>query len=106
MEPRIARETFTPAGPISFIHLTEDGPVHLLVKESKSGWVSIHWSRHLAGSWTFKTMDEANAHVLQRFEYLYPGHRCSQDCRPASAAVLHESDDLWGMICEQAHQAP
>jgi hypothetical protein len=50
--------------PISFIHQTSDGPVHLLVKNSKLGWDSFHWERNLGGAWTFNTLGEANQYVL------------------------------------------
>src|ERR1700694_2119932 len=41
------------SGPISFIHQTRDGPVHLLVKASARGWESLHWGYRVAGTWTF-----------------------------------------------------
>jgi len=75
--------------------------VHLLVRPSKGGWVSIHWSKHLAGGWTFKTMEEANENVLHRFDTLYADHTCSEGCGPAGVIALHESDDFWGMIPEE-----
>jgi hypothetical protein len=86
--------------PISFIHQTSDGPVHLLVKNSKLGWDSFHWGRNLAGAWTFNTLGEANQYVLRQFRKLYYAHRCSGACRPVNAITLHRYDDPWGMIRE------
>jgi hypothetical protein len=86
--------------PVSFIHQTGDGPVHLLVRASRVGWDSLHWGRRLAGTWTFPTMAEANEYVLRRFQDLYYGHRCNAACRPVDAISSHKSDDLWGIIQE------
>lgn len=86
--------------PVSFIHQTGDGLVHLLVKASHAGWDSLHWSKRQAGAWTFRTMTEANEYVLRRFREQYHGHRCTAACGPVDAISLHKSDDLWGMIPE------
>ena len=86
--------------PVSFIHQTGDGPVHLLVRASRVGWDSLHWGKRLAGSWTFPTMVEANEYVLRRFQELYLGHRCSPSCGPVDVISSHKSDDLWGIIRE------
>ena len=86
--------------PVSFIHQTGDGPVHLLVRASRVGWDSLHWGKRLAGTWTFPTMGEANEYVLRRFQELYYGHRCSASCGPVDALSSHKSDDLWGIIPE------
>ena len=100
MEPRSDRAKIELDRPLSFIHQTGDGPVHLLVKSSKLGWDSIHWGRNIAGAWTFKTMAEANHYVLRRFRKLYHGHRCSGACRQVNILALHKYDDPWGMIQE------
>ena len=86
--------------PVSFIHQTRDGPVHLLVKASRAGWDSLHWGKRLAGAWTFPTMTEANEYVLRRFRELYFGHRCTAACGPVDTISRHKSSDLWGMIRE------
>ena len=86
--------------PISFIHQTGDGPVHLLVKASRLGWDSLHWGKRLAGGWTFPTMGEANEYVLGRFQELYCGHRCTTACGPVDSVTCHKSGDWWGMIRE------
>ena len=86
--------------PVSFIHQTGDGPVHLYVRATRAGWDSLHWSKRQAGTWTFPTMAEANEYVLRRFRELYLGHRCTDACRPVDAISLHKSDDFWGMIPE------
>lgn len=95
-----AAQTFACAEPLSFIHHTEDGPVHLLVRPSKAGWRALHRGRNEAGTWTFSTLPEANEHLLCFFEKLYLGHRCSPACGPVNAIDVHKSDDLWGMIQE------
>jgi len=86
--------------PVSFIHQTREGQVHLLVRASRAGWDSLHWGKRLAGAWTFPTMAEANEYVLRRFRELYYGHRCTPACGPVDAISLHKSSDLWGMIRE------
>src|SRR5271154_6978780 len=70
------------AEPVSFVHQTRDGPVHLLVRASRAGWDSLHWGKRLAGAWTFPTMAEANDYALRRFRDLYLGHRCTAACGP------------------------
>jgi hypothetical protein len=98
MQPCTAQPTIGCAEPISLIHYTEDGAVHLLVRPSKAGWRAFHWGRKEAGTWTFNTLQEANGHLLRFFEKLYSGHRCAPACGPVDAIDAHKSDDLWGMI--------
>jgi len=100
MQPQAARHAFASAEPISFIHHTGDGPLHLLVRPSKAGWRAFHWGRNEAGTWTFSSVQEANEHLLRVFEKLYSGHRCSPACGPVDDIDAHKSDDLWGMIQE------
>jgi hypothetical protein len=100
MPTSAVQQTIACAEPVSFIHHTDDGPVHLLARPSKGGWRAFHWGRQEAGTWTFNTLQEANEHLLQFFEKLYFGHRCSAACGPVDAIEIHKSDDLWGMIRE------
>jgi hypothetical protein len=95
-----AARTKTDSTPISFVHETKDGPVHLLVKESDKGWEALHWGRKVAGRWTLNTMAQANQCVLRVFGELYGGHQCSAACRPVETVASHKSDDRWGMIRE------
>ena len=100
MRTSTAQQPVVCAEPLSFIHHTNDGPIHLLVRPSKTGWRAFHWGRNEAGTWTFSTLQEANEHLLCFFEKLYPGHRCSAACGAVRAIDVHKSDDLWGMIQE------
>jgi hypothetical protein len=84
--------------PISFIHETRDGLVHLLVKPSKSGWVALYWGSRVAGAWPCATLAQANENVLRCFRNIYFGHKCAEACRPADTLAEHKSDDLWGMV--------
>jgi hypothetical protein len=84
--------------PLSFIHDTVDGPVHLLVKPSNNGWQALHWGHKAGGAWTFSSVAEANEHALHWFDELYHGHRCSSACGPVDTIARHKSDDPWGMI--------
>jgi len=86
--------------PVSFIHQTSDGPVHLVVRASKAGWMALFWDRKEAEAWTFRTMAEANQSVLLHFREVYLAHRCSAGCGPVDVVALHKSDDVWGMIRE------
>lgn len=88
----IARE------PISFIHETRDGRVHLLVKPAQSGWIALYWGSRVAGAWPCATLAQANENVLRCFRNIYVSHKCSEACRPADTVAAHESDDLWGML--------
>lgn len=84
--------------PLSVIHDTGDGPVHLLVKPSNNGWQALHWGHKVGGAWTFSTVAEANEHALHWFDELYYGHRCSSACGRVDTIARHKSDDPWGMI--------
>jgi hypothetical protein len=101
MEPRNDPYRIASSGPISFIHQTRNGPVHLLVRPSRAGWVSLHWDSKEAGTWTFKTLAEANENLLRHFRKLYSGHVCSAACRSVDAIEIHKSGDLWGLIEEE-----
>jgi len=98
MEHCQARQAIDIGEPISFIHHTDDGPVHLLVKASKARWKAIHWGRQEAGVWTFNTLQEANEHVLRFFQRLYFAHKCSSACGPVDSIDRHKAHDRWGMI--------
>ena len=100
MQPSAAQQAMACAEPISFIHDTGDGSVHLLVRPSKAGWRAFHWGPKEAGTWTFSTLQEANQHLLRFFGKLYFGHQCSAACGRVNAIDTHKSDDLWGMIQE------
>ena len=84
--------------PISFIHHTRDGLVHLLVRASKSGWVALYWGSRVAGAWPSATLAEANENVLRCFRNIYFGHQCSEACQPADSLAVHKSNDLWGIM--------
>ncbi|HXI43083.1 MAG TPA: hypothetical protein VNH18_35655 [Bryobacteraceae bacterium] len=100
MQPCAAQQAIFCTEPISIIHDTDEGPVHLFVLPSKAGWRAFHWSPREAGTWTFSTLQEANEHLLRFFGNLYSGHRCSLACGPVDGIDAHKSDDLWGMIRE------
>lgn len=100
MELSRNRRNFQFGRPVSFIHVTGDGPFHLLVRATTAGWDSLHWGPRLAGAGTFKTLQEANEYVLRRFQALYYGHRCSTGCVSVDGAAIHKYDDPWGMIPE------
>lgn len=100
MQPQAAGQAIACTQPISVIHYTGDGAVHLLVRPSKAGWQALHWGPNEAGTWTFNTLDEANWHLVRFFEKLYSRHCCSSACGPVDAIDAHKSDDLWGMIRE------
>jgi hypothetical protein len=67
--------------PVSFIHDTEDGPIHLLVSSDKKGaWIARHWGHQLAGIRLYKTLAAANRGVRQTFRELFPEHVCTRRC--------------------------
>ncbi|MBZ5591520.1 MAG: hypothetical protein LAP39_04745 [Acidobacteriia bacterium] len=86
------------SAPISFIHQTKDGPVHLLVKAANSGWLALYWGSRVAGTWPCATLAQANENVLRCFRNIYFAHQCSNACGPVDALAAHKSDDVWGMI--------
>jgi hypothetical protein len=98
MQAGLQRERVECSAPVSFIHHTGDGAVHLLVKPTKNGWAALHWSSQGAGAWTFKTLAEANENVLRLFQETYQGHRCSAGCGPVDTIDRHKCDDLWGIL--------
>jgi hypothetical protein len=84
--------------PISFIHQTKDGPVHLLVRQGKAGWIALYWGTRVAGTWPSATLAEANENVVRCFRNIYFGHQCSDACGPVDVVTAHKSDDVWGMV--------
>ncbi|MBZ5596435.1 MAG: hypothetical protein LAP39_29690 [Acidobacteriia bacterium] len=84
--------------PISFIHQTKDGLVHLLVRAVKKRWVAMYWDSEVAGISPCATLAEANETVLRCFRNICLGHQCSTACGPVDDIGVHKSDDLWGMI--------
>ncbi len=70
------------AGPISAVHATKDGPIHLQVTRTARGtWLARHWGRELDGGWEFDTVEEANEWNLRSFAEMYPEHRCTGRCQ-------------------------
>lgn len=73
--------------PMSFIHDTEDGLIHLwAAKANAGGWNARFWGGQLAGGAHFKTLEEALNHLSRRFAEMFPEHVCSIGCG-ASGAV-------------------
>jgi anti-sigma factor RsiW len=68
--------------PVDFIHATEVGPVHLLVRQSgDQGWEAL-MSGQLLHRARIATLDAANELVLRSFEELFPNHECTDQCGP------------------------
>ena len=84
--------------PISFVHQTSDGLVHLVVKPARSGWVALYWGSRVAGTWPSATLAEANENVQRCFRNIYFAHQCSEACRPVDTLAAHKCDDLWGIL--------
>lgn len=82
--------------PVSFIHDTEDGPIHLLTLPDKDGgWKALHWGTTLSGGRHFRTMVKANVHLLQSFAELFPDHVCTLRCGTAEkVAQLRAAADM------------
>ena len=67
--------------PVSFVHQTEDGPVHLWASPDEAGgWKARMWGHQLAGARRFPDVAEANRHLRESFARMFPGHRCSGGC--------------------------
>ena len=74
--------------PVSLVHQTEDGPVHLWASPDKeSGWKARIWGQQLAGAHRFQTLVEANRHLLDSFARMFPDHRCSAGCEQLDEAA-------------------
>lgn len=87
--------------PIDMIHEAPDGPVRVLVKKSKTGWLLLHWGASLAGRYPLKTQIEANAHAVRIFREMFPEHRCTTLCRSsAQSPLLSEMDNNWNIAQE------
>jgi hypothetical protein len=68
--------------PVSFVHQTGDGPVHLwAVPDQEGGWRARIWGRQLAGARRFATMAEANQYLRESFAQMFHGHQCGGGCR-------------------------
>jgi hypothetical protein len=74
--------------PVSLVHQTEDGSVHLWASPDKHGdWKARIWGQQLAGARRFPTLAEANQHLLDAFAQMFPGHICSGACERLDAAA-------------------
>ena len=83
------------------IHDTQDGPVRVVVKKSKTGWLSLHWGASLAGRYPLKTEVEANAHTVRIFRELFPEHHCTRLCgSSAQSPLLSRMDNNWNIAQE------
>lgn len=70
------------AVPLNCTHLTEDGPIRLLVKRTKKNeWTASFSGPTLEGSRRFKTLREANEYLLKCFDLMFPRHRCTKKCK-------------------------
>ena len=71
--------------PVSFIHDTEDGQVHLWASsDDEGGWNARFWGRELAGARHFDTVAKANAYLRDSFTEMFPEHRCTEQCGTAT----------------------
>jgi hypothetical protein len=94
--PRCAEivEDIRAALPVSLVHQTEDGPVHLSTSPDKEGgWKARIWGRQLAGARRFQTLAEANRHLLDSFARMFPHHLC--EAAQESAATGMQFWDYW-----------
>jgi len=74
--------------PVSVVHQTEDGPVHLWASPNKEGdWRARIWGRQLAGARRFATMGETNRHLLDSFARMFPEHVCTTACMELDRAA-------------------
>lgn len=74
--------------PVSVVHQTEDGPVHLWASPGPEGnWKARIWGQQLGGTQQFRTLAEANRHLIESFSQMFPDHVCSSGCVPLDAAA-------------------
>jgi hypothetical protein len=85
--------------PISLIHDTEDGMVHLWASEAKEGgWNARFWGEALAGAAHFGTVEEANAHLARCFAEMFPAHVCTEACGTPGAVAARNAADARGLF--------
>jgi len=79
---------FSAQEPISVVHQTEDGPVHLWSLPGQEGcWKARIWGRQLAGTEQFGSLAEANRHLIESFAEMFSEHVCSSGCMPLDAVA-------------------
>jgi len=66
--------------PLSFVHDTADGFIHLKVERRGRKWVARHWGEHLEGMRECASIREANAYSVASFQEMFPEHRCTDRC--------------------------
>jgi hypothetical protein len=88
--------------PVSVVHQTEDGPVHLWASpDQEGGWKAQIWGQQLAGARRFQTLPEANRYLLDSFARMFPEHECKGGCQhldeaaQATAAARMQFWDYW-----------
>ena len=86
VELLVARE------PLSLIHDTEDGPIHLWTLPDKDGaWEACFWGIELAGTRRFRTMAQANSYLLGSFARMFPTHSCTDRCRTGAEVAQRKA---------------
>lgn len=71
--------------PIAFTHHTTHGPILLQATASREGnWIARIFGRQLNWASPFRSLQEANEHLLCSFAELMPEHRCNGRCAPTN----------------------
>jgi hypothetical protein len=67
--------------PVSVVHATTSGIVHLLVTYSKDGgWNARMWGADLTILRRFSALNDANRFLMKNFARHYPKHQCTPQC--------------------------
>ncbi len=68
--------------PLDYTHQTELGPIRLGAFPKEDQWEALISGSTIEYGRTCDTVQEANRFLLQGFEELFPGHRCTEQCGP------------------------
>lgn len=69
------------ADPLDETHATDAGPARLRVEQGQRGqWTAVFSGGGVELCEHFRTVFEANAFLLGRFQSLFPTHRCGDGC--------------------------
>jgi anti-sigma factor RsiW len=79
------------ARPMDETHVTESGPIRLRVEQSqRDEWMAVFSGGGVELSERFGTAFEANAFLLQRFQEMFPLHRCGERCGATDMQPPHD----------------
>ena len=80
----VCRDRLKAIEPVSFVHVTKDGPVYSRATKLATGRVMARrWGKQMEGIRECVSVAVAKLFLTQSFFQMFPEHRCGSKCSPA-----------------------